>query len=102
MGLIIQLATLAVALATLGTVIKYGVASSRKETKTMANISDLQTEVTALTTVESSAVALINGLAQQLKDAKNDPVAIQGVIDSLEAGKTQLASAVAANTPAAA
>ncbi len=68
----------------------------------MANISDLQTEVTALTTVESSAVALINGLAQQLKDAKNDPVAIQGVIDSLEAGKTQLASAVAANTPAAA
>lgn len=67
----------------------------------MANIADLQSEVAALTTVEASAVALINGLAQQLKDAKNDPVAIQGVIDSLEAGKTQLADAVAANTPAA-
>lgn len=66
----------------------------------MANISDLTTKVAELTTVEKSAVVLLDGLSQQLKDAKNDPVAIQAVIDSLDVGKADLASAVARNTKA--
>ncbi len=69
----------------------------------MATIADLQNEVTALTTVEESAAALLDGLAQQLKDAvaQNDPAAIQKVIDDLDAGKANLAAAVTRNTPQA-
>lgn len=70
----------------------------RKVDNLMANLADLTAKVAELTTVEQSAIALINGLAQQLKDAVGDPAAIQGVIDSLEAGKQALANAVAANT----
>lgn len=69
--------------------------------KIMANMADLTAKVAELTTVEQSAVALLDGLSQQLKDAKGDPVAIQAVIDSLDAGKTDLAAAVSRNTPAA-
>jgi len=72
-----------------------------KEEDEMATLNDLQNEVTALTTVEESAEALISGLSAQLKAAGTDPAAIQKVIDDLDAGKTALAAAVTANTPAA-
>lgn len=77
---------------------------TRKEDKEMATIADLQTEVAALTTVEQSAAALLDGLTAQLKDAlsQNDPAAIQKVIDDLDAGKASLADAVARNTSPAA
>lgn len=69
----------------------------------MAKLSDLQAKVVAEETVIGSAVTLIGGLSQQLKDAlaQNDPTAIQNLIDELDAGQQQLAAAVAANTPAA-
>lgn len=68
----------------------------------MATIQDIKTEVENEKTVVDSAVALLNGLHQQLADAiaANDPAAVQAVLDQLQANKQALADAVAANTDA--
>ncbi len=66
----------------------------------MSKIADLQAAVAASDAVIHSAVVLINGLAQQVKDAGTDPVALAAVIADIEANKDALAAAVAANTPA--
>jgi hypothetical protein len=67
----------------------------------MADLSALQTEVEQNGEVAASAVALLNGLAQQLRDAaaSNDPAAIQALADQLDANTQNLADAVSANTP---
>ncbi len=72
-----------------------------KENIIMATIADLQVEVAKVKTVEASAVILLKGLSQQLKDAlaANDPAAIQAVIDDLDTGTNDLAAAVTENTP---
>ncbi len=67
-------------------------------------LAELKTKVEAATAIEESAVTLIQGIAQQLKDALAngaDPAAIQAIADELDAGTNDLAAAVAANTPAA-
>ena len=74
-------------------------------------IADLGTKVDAETTVDASAVTLLNGLTaivNQLKDqvaqAADVPAALAAVKDfasKLDASKTGLAAAVTANTPAA-
>lgn len=61
----------------------------------------LSTEVAENGAVIDSAVALINGLAQQIRDLKDDPAALAALADSLDAKSNELANAVAANTPAA-
>jgi hypothetical protein len=68
----------------------------------MATLADVKAKVDAQGTVIESAVTLINGISQQLKDAlaNNDPTAVQAVIDELDAQDQSLAAAVAANTPA--
>lgn len=93
------------------------------QSKIMAQLTDIQaanatliTNVAALDTVEESVVTLLNTVVGQNKDlatqlvaaiASNDPVAMQAVVDSMNASnadlaaKTQaLADAVAQNTPA--
>lgn len=65
-----------------------------------AELDALTAEVAAVTTVEQSAIALINGLAAQLAAAGTDPAKLQALHDSLAASSTALAAAVAANTPA--
>jgi hypothetical protein len=78
--------------------------SLRKEIHAMANILDaLEAEVAKVTAVEQSAVVLLTGLSQQLKDAvaANDSARLQAVIDALDAKTAALAAAVAANTLAA-
>lgn len=67
----------------------------------VATIEDLQTEVGQNTDVTQSAIVLLDGLSQQLKDAlaANDPAAIQAVVDQLDANTNALAEAVSANTP---
>ena len=74
-------------------------------------IAALQTEVANNTTVEKSALALINGFAAQLAAAVAAAQAagattaqLQAITDlqtTLASNDTELASAVAANTPAA-
>ena len=64
-------------------------------------LDDLTAEVAAATTIEQSAVTLIQGLAAQLAAAGTDPAKLQALHDSLKASSDALAAAVAANTPAA-
>jgi len=81
------------------------------EKNIMLDISALQTAVANETTVEQSAITLISGFSQQLKDAlaaaqaagnnSVDPATIQGIVDTMTQSQTALAAAVAANTPAA-
>jgi hypothetical protein len=72
-----------------------------KEEAQMANIQALQDAVAQQTTVVQSIVTLLDGIAQQLRDAGSDPEAIDAVIDALEANTQSLAEAVARNTTAA-
>lgn len=69
----------------------------------MAALDDLKAQVTATTTLEASAVLLIQGIAQQLKDAiaAGDPAALVVLTDQLHTSATALADAITANTPAA-
>lgn len=76
----------------------------------MANpiLASLESQVKANTDVEASAALLISGFADRLKKAIADAVAngataeelvpVQKEVDALEASRTQLAAAVAANT----
>ncbi len=73
----------------------------RGELKMSKELDDLTAEVAADTAVESSAVTLIQGLADQIKAAGTDPVALKALTDSLTTSSTALAAAVAANTPVA-
>lgn len=70
--------------------------------KTMADKFDvLTTEVSDLGTVVDSAVTLLDNIADQIADAKDDPEQIQVIVDGIRAKKTALAAAVAKNTSAA-
>lgn len=62
---------------------------------------NLQAEVANNTTVESSAIALIKGLASQISAAGTDPAALAAIVTQLQANDAALAAAVSANTPAA-
>jgi hypothetical protein len=66
--------------------------------KIMAVLDQLTTDVTAETTIDQSAITLINGLAAQIKAAGTDPVALKALTDQMEANATALSAAVAANT----
>jgi phage host-nuclease inhibitor protein Gam len=61
---------------------------------------DLQAQVERNTEVDNSVVTLVNGLAAQIEALKNDPRKLQAFADQLRANNDNLASAVAANTPA--
>ena len=65
-----------------------------------AEFDRLSAEVAENTSVVASAKAMIAGLAQQIRDSKDDPAALGKLADQLDASSTDLASAVAANTPA--
>jgi hypothetical protein len=72
-----------------------------QEKKIMASLTELEAQVDANTTVEGSAVVLIQGIAQQLADliaAGADPTKLQAMVDKLNASATALSAAVAANT----
>lgn len=64
-----------------------------------AELDRLSTEVAENATVIDSAVTLINGLAQQIRDLKDDPAALTALADSLDSKSNELAAAVTANTP---
>jgi seryl-tRNA synthetase len=59
---------------------------------------NLTAAVKANTDAEDSAIALIQGIAKQLADAKQDPAKIQALADELNAKATALGAAVTANT----
>lgn len=69
----------------------------------MATITELQAAVARDTDAENSVITLLQGISQQLKDAKaaGDPAALDKVIADLDANTARLATAVTDNTPAA-
>ena len=73
-----------------------------------ASLAKLQDDVTASKAVEDSAVALLNGLTQLLKDATSSAssfdelkASVDAIAGQVEADTAALGTAVAANTPAA-
>lgn len=69
----------------------------------MSALTDLQAQVAANTSVEASAVTLIQGLAAQIAAAvgANDTAALQALSSQLNSSATALAAAVTANTQTA-
>lgn len=67
----------------------------------MSALDDLKAAVAAEANVEQSAVTLLNGLAQQLKDAvaTNNSAAIEDVANQIISNTAGLAAAITANTP---
>lgn len=66
----------------------------------MADLTTLTNDVATETTVMESAETLITGLASQITAAGTDPVALKALTTTMETNASQLAAAVAANTPA--
>ena len=71
------------------------------ETKIMATIADIETEVTNETTVDQSVLTLVQGLVAQVEANKNDPAKLDALLAKMKANSQSLADAVVANTPAA-
>lgn len=65
---------------------------------------NLRAAVAAETTIDQSAVTLLNGLGAQLQAAiaSGDPAQVQALADTLSTDSAALAAAVTANTQAAA
>lgn len=68
--------------------------------KIMSALDDLTKQVAANTSVENSAVLLIQGIAAQLAAAGTDPAKLAALTTQLNASAVALAKAVSANTPA--
>lgn len=60
------------------------------------DLTPLTEAVTKTTGVEDSAVVFIQGLAQKIEQLKTDPIALQGLADTLNAKAQALADAIAA------
>lgn len=65
------------------------------------DLTALKAQVEKNNQVIESAITLINGLADQIRNSANDPAAIQAIADSMNSESEKLAAAIAANTPAA-
>jgi soluble lytic murein transglycosylase-like protein len=64
----------------------------------MATLADLTTEVQENSDLSASIIALLNGIAQQLRDAAADPAAIAALADQLDSTNQAIADAITANT----
>jgi len=77
-----------------------GVELSRQE-ELLMDLNALASEVEQNGAAVDSAVALLSGLSQMLRDQAGDPAAVQALADQIDANTQRLAAAVTANTPAA-
>ncbi len=64
-----------------------------------AEMERLTEEVGELTTVVESAVEMINGVAQIIRDNATNEAKLRSFADELDANSKKLAEAIAANTP---
>lgn len=74
----------------------------RKVVLIMATLNELKEQVAANTSLEQSAIVLIEGIAQKLQDLIDngaDPVALQQMVDELKTSADALSTAIQANTP---
>ncbi len=70
-----------------------------QERKEMADLTALIDAVNAQTTVQQSAIELLNQLSEQLRAAADDPQEIQALATQIQEQSAALSAAVAANTP---
>jgi hypothetical protein len=63
------------------------------------DLSALEAEITRDEEVNSSAATLISSLASEIERLKNDPAALQALVNRLRTNSDALSAAVAANTP---
>lgn len=66
----------------------------------MQELDNLTSEVARNTSVDQSAITLLEGLADKLEAMKTDPAKIQALADEMRGSSDALAAAVAKNTPA--
>jgi uncharacterized protein (UPF0264 family) len=66
-----------------------------------AELDALTASVAKIKSADDSIIALVKGLADQLRANANDPAAINALAAELDAESAAVADAVAANTPAA-
>ena len=72
-----------------------------KVIKMSAQLDKLTQEVSETNTVIDSAIALLSSLSDQIRNLKDDPAKLEQLANDLDAKQTELANAVAANTPSA-
>jgi hypothetical protein len=65
------------------------------------DLSALEAEITRNESVDGSAKALLEALFAEVEASKNDPAAIQAIVDRVRASNDSLSAAVVANTPGA-
>jgi hypothetical protein len=63
------------------------------------DLTALEAELTRNESVDSSAALLMKRLFDEFEANKNNPVAIQALVDRARAANDSLSAAVAANTP---
>lgn len=63
------------------------------------DLAALEAEITRDEAVNNSAATLILALVAEVESLKNDPIALQALVDRIRANNDNLAAAVAANTP---
>lgn len=63
-------------------------------------MTDLQAEVAETETVVASAIVLLKGLSERIKEAGTDPVKLRALTSQLDAKNAELAAAIVENTPA--
>lgn len=71
----------------------------RKEHDIMEDLTDIKAAIEENTSVDQSAIALLEDLADRLDAAQDDPAAIADLAASIRTSSADLAAAVAANTP---
>lgn len=81
------------------TLVKSINALHRKVDRVMAILDPLAAEVAETNTIIESAIVLIEGIAAQLEEHKNEPVEISRLAAELNAKSEALAAAIQANTP---
>lgn len=69
----------------------------RIETMSVA-VDKLKAEVEETKGAVASIIALVEGLAQQIRDLKDDPAALEALANELDQEQAKIAASVAANT----
>jgi len=77
-------------------------ASAVREVHMAGELAEVQREVTETGTVMESATVLLGQLSTLIRDNATDPTALRKLATDLDAQQQALASAIVANTPAAA
>ena len=85
----------------LDTILFYQKLLLRKERRMSVELDLLTQQVADNNNLAASAVALIQGLADQIVANAGNPAALLALAESLKASDTALAAAITANTPAA-